>query len=339
MTLKEVIKYRKIWMGFAILWIIFFHFGYKLPDPFSFIQSSGYSGVDIFFFASGIGCYLSYSRDKNPAAFLKRRFIKIMPTYLIFIIIWCAYKVITDGMDFAAVLGNIFCVQDLTGKSGGFNWYFGAMWIFYLLTPYFAAVADKIKKPVGCVLFCALLVLFSFPFWNVNALIIIVTRLPVYFLGMYLAKYSQENDEKISIKFMVIATLLSIISMAAFFVCYFRLHDKLWSYGLWWYPFIIIAPTICIYLSFISKLFEKNTVGKIILKAFSFIGGYTFELFLVHKSIFNEVSDMIMEKQPSHVIAIWFATLIPVVICTVILYQLTKGVKSLAQKAKNKGNI
>ena len=77
MTLKEAIKYRKIWMGFAILWIVFFHFGYKLPDPFSVIQSSGYSGVDIFFFASGIGCYLSYSRDKNAAAFLKRRFIKI----------------------------------------------------------------------------------------------------------------------------------------------------------------------------------------------------------------------------------------------------------------------
>lgn len=135
MTLKEAIKYRKIWMGFAILWIVFFHFGYKLPDPFSVIQSSGYSGVDIFFFASGIGCYLSYSRDKNAAAFLKRRFIKIMPTYLVFIVIWCLYKVITAGMDFPTVLGNIFCIQDLTGKPGGFNWYFGAMWIFYILPP------------------------------------------------------------------------------------------------------------------------------------------------------------------------------------------------------------
>ena len=333
MTLKEVMKYRKIWMGFAILWIIFFHFGYKLPDPLSVIQSSGYSGVDIFFFASGIGCYLSYSRDKNAAAFIKRRFIRIMPTYLVFILIWCTYKVITDGMGFTTVLGNIFCVQDLTGKVGGFNWYFGAIWIFYLLTPYFAAVVDKIKKPAGCVLFCALLVLFSLPFWNVTSLIIIVTRLPVYFLGMYLAKRSQESDDKISLKFMLIATVLSIISIAAFFVCYFKLHDELWNYGLWWYPFIITAPTICFYLSFISKQLEKKSVGKKILKAFSFFGSYTFELFLVHKSIFNEVSDLIMEKQPNHVIAIWFATLIPVAIGTAILYQLTKGVKMLIEKA------
>lgn len=333
MTLKEVIKYRKIWMGFAILWVIFFHFGYKPPDPLAALQSSGYSGVDIFFFASGIGCYLSYSRDKNAAAFIKRRFIRIMPTYFVFIVIWCTYKVITDGMDFTTVLGNIFCVQDLTGKDGSFNWYFGAMWIFYLLTPYFVAVADKIKKPTGCVLFCLLLVLFSFPFWNVKALIIIVTRLPVYFLGMYLAKRSQVSDDKISLKFMLIATVLSIISMAAFIVCYFKLHDELWNYGLWWYPFIITAPTICLYLSFISKQLEKKSVGQKILKAFSFIGSYTFELFLVHMFVFKEVSSMIMERQPNHVIAIWFAALIPVAIGAAILYQLTKGVKKLIKKA------
>lgn len=333
MTLREVIKYRKIWMGFAILWVIFFHFGYKPPDPLAALQSSGYSGVDIFFFASGIGCYLSYSRDKNAAAFIKRRFIRIMPTYFVFIVIWCTYKVITDGMDFTTVLGNIFCVQDLTGKGGSFNWYFGAMWIFYLLTPYFVAVADKIKKPAGCVLFCLLLVLFSFPFWNVKALIIIVTRLPVYFLGMYLAKRSQVSDDKISLKFMLIATVLSIISMAAFIVCYFKLHDELWNYGLWWYPFIITAPTICLYLSFISKQLEKKSVGQKILKAFSFIGSYTFELFLVHVFVFKEVSSMIMERQPNHVIAIWFAALIPVAIGAAILYQLTKGVKKLIKKA------
>lgn len=333
MTLKEVIKYRKIWMGFAILWVIFFHFGYKTPNLLAALQSSGYSGVDIFFFASGIGCYLSYSRDKNAAAFIKRRFIRIMPTYFVFIVIWCTFKVITDGMDFTTVLGNIFCVQDLTGKDGSFNWYFGAMWIFYLLTPYFVAVADKIKKPAGCVLFCLLLVLFSFPFWNVKALIIIVTRMPVYFLGMYLAKRSQESDEKISLKFMLIATVLSIISMAAFIVCYFKLHDELWNYGLWWYPFIITAPTICLYLSFISKQLEKKSVGQKILKAFSFIGSYTFELFLVHMFVFKEVSSMIMERQPNHVIAIWFAALIPVAIGAVILYQLTKGVKKLIKKA------
>ena len=320
-------------MGFAILWVIFFHFGYKPPDPLAALQSSGYSGVDIFFFASGIGCYLSYSRDKNAAAFIKRRFIRIMPTYFVFMVIWCTYKVITDGMDFTTVLGNIFCVQDLTGKDGSFNWYFGAMWIFYLLTPYFVAVADKIKKPAGCVLFCLLLVLFSFPFWNVKALIIIVTRMPVYFLGMYLAKRSQESDEKISLKFMLIATVLSIISMAAFIVCYFKLHDELWNYGLWWYPFIITAPTICLYLSFISKQLEKKTVGQKILKAFSFIGSYTFELFLVHMFVFKEVSSMIMERQPNHVIAIWFAALIPVAIGAAILYQLTKGVNKLIKKA------
>ena len=42
---------------------------------------------------------------------------------------------------------------------------------------------------------------------------------------------------------------------------------------------------------------------------------------------------MIMERQPNHVIAIWFAALIPVAIGAAILYQLTKGFKKLIKKA------
>ena len=42
---------------------------------------------------------------------------------------------------------------------------------------------------------------------------------------------------------------------------------------------------------------------------------------------------MIMERQPNHVIAIWFAALILVAIGAAILYQLTKGVNKLIKKA------
>lgn len=48
MTLKEIIKYRKIWMCFAILWVMLLPFEIKITGSLSFLQLSGYSGVDIF---------------------------------------------------------------------------------------------------------------------------------------------------------------------------------------------------------------------------------------------------------------------------------------------------
>ncbi len=322
MTLKEIINYRKVWMGIAILWVILLHFGVKLPSALYLIQLIGYGGVDIFFFSSGIGCYYSYSRDRNPASFLKRRFKKIMPTYIIFIVVWCIYRVVELGMDFPTVLGNMFCIQNYTGKGGEFNWYIGAMWVSYLLTPYFVEFVEKIKNPIHYLFFTIFLILFSIPFWNVPSLLIAYSRIPIYFIGITFAKYSKYVDVKIPLKTVVCMTVFSVIGLVALFYTYFEKSDLLWNFGMWWYPFILIAPTICIYLSFISRLFEKNIIGRKAVKGISFIGNYTFELFLVHAFIFEVLRRYINEHHPVHA-ELWFISIPFVALGTFLLNRLT----------------
>ena len=116
MNLKRVIKYRDVWMGLAILWIVFFHSGiWPASELMTSVKMLGFGGVDIFIFASGIGCFCSLKKNNDSIKFIKRRIIRIIPTYWLFLIGWTIYKVIYNGMSWNAILGNFLCVRSLTG--------------------------------------------------------------------------------------------------------------------------------------------------------------------------------------------------------------------------------
>lgn len=47
MQVKELIKYRRIWMILAMLWIILFHSGITINSAiFDYIRTIGYDGVE-----------------------------------------------------------------------------------------------------------------------------------------------------------------------------------------------------------------------------------------------------------------------------------------------------
>lgn len=286
MQINTIFKYRRLWMSFAILWVIFFHSSLIFSSTvLSDIKMFGYGGVDIFLFASGIGCFSSISKDNDILGFLKRRFFRIMPTYWCFIIIWIAAVMCIDRISVNAVIGNIFCVQSITGNDGDFNWYMSAVWIMYLLTPLFASVIDRInswQKFFGCVL---LLILISVPFWFSYDYIIIVTRLPIFFIGMFFAKKGKENVA-ISKKAVIAMLAAAVLGIILLLFCYMYFPDYMWNCGLWWYPFILITPGLCVGLSVIAYAAEKNRIGKNIVKFLSLPGNYTFEIYLVHILLF-----------------------------------------------------
>lgn len=332
MTLKEIIKYRKIWMCFAILWVMLLHFGVKIPGPLSYLQLSGYSGVDIFLFASGIGCYLSYTRDRDAIGFMKRRIRKMLPITAVAMVIWSIYLCLKRGADFSAVIGNLFYVRGFTGQTEGFNWYIEAIWVFYLLVPYFAAVADKTKNNLACAGVCAVLVLFSTAFWNVDKMIIAASRLPVFFVGIYFAKRSKENDKPLSKKSILTLAAASAAALGAIIIFYLKFYKLLTPYGLCNYPLMVLAPAICVVISYVSKFIEKFSIGKTVLKALGFIGSHTLELYIAHIAVFNWVRDVIEKYNPSNTSAVWFISLVPIVLCSVILCYTGKGVLRLTDK-------
>lgn len=71
-------------MGFAILWVMYFHIPLKFATEVGwFIHRIGFYGVDIFLFLSGLGVYYSLTKRPNVLGFYKARLVRILPAYII----------------------------------------------------------------------------------------------------------------------------------------------------------------------------------------------------------------------------------------------------------------
>ena len=279
LKIVELITSRDIWMGFAMLWIVLYHFNINLHvSLLNVIETSGYGGVDIFLFASGLGCY--FSLDKNPDSFqfLGRRFKRLMPTYWIFMIFWCAYRLILGTIDLPAIIGNFFCVQSLLNVEFAFNWYITGIWILYLFSPFFKGLVDSFKSIIPLIVTIVVLLLVSISFWNHNDWIIIATRFPIYFLGMYTAKVSKDKDAGFTKLQVIGMLLLTIMGFMMLLFCRTKYSDLCWSYGLFWYPFLFITPGLCIALYYVFKIVKCKPIHNI----FKTIGKNSFEIYLIH---------------------------------------------------------
>jgi Acyltransferase family. len=112
MKFKTLFRYRKNMMAAAIVMILLYHTKGALPE-IAFKKAAGYfyGAVDIFFFASGIGCFFSYSGDRDASAFLRRRAERILPVYLPFMLVWISVKALGEGIGLPAALANLFGVH------------------------------------------------------------------------------------------------------------------------------------------------------------------------------------------------------------------------------------
>jgi len=296
MKIAKIFDYRDIWMGIAILWIVFFHSKINVPSSILMsLKNLGFGGVDICLFASGIGCYYSLCKDAGIVRFLKRRFVRIIPTYWCVLSLWTMFVIFTRGIPWYAILGNLLCVQDLTNRGNGFNWYLSAVWILYILAPCMKDIIERISSWKNFSVSVLLLVLFSFPFWHSDSFIIVVTRIPIFFIGMYFAKLGKSEAclSKMIIAVSVIAALGGTIVLKYFTG---RFSEYLWSCGLWWYPFILITPGFCIIISVIFEYISSFKSGRAIAKVLSVIGGYSFEIYLLHIFFFDVLANHFIAK-------------------------------------------
>lgn len=288
MKLEKTFDYRNIWMGLATIWIVWFHSAIELPNALiSYVKSLGYGGVDIFIFASGIGCYYSLSKNQDFIEFLKRRFLRIFPTYWCFYSVWFFYNLRIWGMPPAnSIIGNILCIQNFTGLENNFDWYTGAICMLYLLAPLFYGLVNRYDSLKQTILMILILFIISLPFWNSLNWIIVMTRVPLFFLGMFFAKKGKDGI-LLNWKHLVILDLFMIIGfyMVWFFTTNYAPY--LWSYGLSWYPFILIVPGMCVTISYIFEYVKLGKVTKFVEDILGIIGMHSFEVYLVQVLLFD----------------------------------------------------
>ena len=290
MYFKDLLRHRQTWLGVALLWVILFHLPLDL-GPLRCVQLIGYGGVDICFFASGIGCFYSLCSEANILNFMKRRLKRLVPTYLVFIVVWLAYQFVAGNFRLQMALGNVLAIQNFTGHGEDFNWYISAIFLFYLLAPYFKAIVDR-ATPVGKAGFLVFLLACSIPFWHSHTYIITVTRLPIFYMGMLFADMCKK-DMCISTGHVIGMIASFILGAAAIAAAFAWGKQYLWSYGLYWYPFILLTPPLCLAISYLSMLLEKTKITKPIVSFLCLCGDYSFEIYLVHIMLISCISTFI----------------------------------------------
>ena len=66
-----------------------------------------------------------------------------------------------------------------------------------------------------------------------------------------------------------------------------------WAYGLYWFPFILIAPGPCIVLSLLAACLDKAAPQ--IIRGGTFLGGCTLEIYAVHAFAFQVFRDALSD--------------------------------------------
>lgn len=333
MSAKQLFKYRNVWMGLAMIWIVWFHSGLDVSNKIvSFIKEVGYGGVDIFLFASGIGCYCSLDKNGDAYEFLKRRIKRIIPTYWTLLLIWIIFRKIYGGISLRTILGNILCVRYLTGLGGELNWYISAMWLMYLLSPYFKGIIDRMNTLWQLFLIIVLLVLFSICFWDVRIYTIIMVRIPIYFIGMYAGKMMQMEG---AIQKRHIALLIVTLFVGIGLLVYWQgiYTDQLYDKGYHWYPFILITPGACMLISYFMEWIKHMDKLKIVERILSKIGKVSFEVYLLHIWFFKELDYYLLVNGIGEEKTIyWIVMIISLIPACFILINLEKVVRNICSK-------
>lgn len=321
---NRLLRHRSVWIGCAMIWIAMAHSGLSFFSPFlSCFQQWGYGGVDICLFASGIGCYVSLSKNPDLPQFVKRRLSRLSPTYLCFMAFWLPCQIIWGRMSLPCVLGNLFGIQQLTGLPGSFNWYISALLVLYILAPYLKILADLSANRKTQLLSFAVISALTIPFWTSGGLIIIAARVPVFFLGMLFAKACQAQAV-LRLPHILLSVAGLLLGIAGLYYAQLFCQELLWSHGLYWYPFLLIAPNFCILASLAAEALDRFSPGRRILGVLSKIGTYSFEIYLCHIPFYEALSPAISARTfpiPKNVV--WLCTVPAVVLMCVLLRHIT----------------
>ena len=271
-------------MALATVWIVYFHSSFTPPNEFlNFIKSCSAGGVDIFVFASGLGCYYSLKANPDTLAFIKKRFIKILPAYYICVTPWVIFDGIRLGTNIQGVVATYLGIDYLFGIGLQTLWYINGLVVYYILVLFFVPLCLR-SSFKGKALGFAMSIILTIPFLGEPARLMLFARVPILFLGVCIADYGSKHAflTKRGAVTAIGGLFIGIIFLLLFF-CKFR---TFWlTYGFSYWPFLLIVPGLCLLVSWLSMLIDQ--VAPIVIHFLRYIGNCTLEIYLVHAFIFH----------------------------------------------------
>lgn len=278
----------------AILWVALYHLPNHTVLPIlGYLNDVGFGGVDIFIFMSGFGLAASLSKNSDITEYFGRRMYRLLPSYLPFIIMWMIVRFVTYQIYATEIFGNLTMTGWWNKDANQFNWYIDAIVLFYILAPYIYGIISKAKRPVISI-FVITIISFAISLAFMHSeLLMAMSRLPLFVLGIgvYVLKDIEWLKGRKSI------VVFNVLMLLGFVASYYLLKiqgisdgmefiDR-WHYGLFWYPFYLIAPGLAMDLGFLGFAIKKIKIISIIDVIIEKLGCASFEIFLWHIFIFE----------------------------------------------------
>ena len=323
-------KYRLQIMGFAALWLFFYHTQDScllfpttpfIGDIETLFACNGYAGADMFFFLSGIGMVHSISKHTIPQFYL-RRFLRIWPPFAISGTI----TAIIFKWSFPDYLLTITGVSFYAKSLFSLIWFVPAIGTLYLLFPLYHQMMKRIKRKIipTLILFAIWFVL-SF-LWKSDAprgdLSIFTNRIPVFLFGVYCGYLSREK--KIRFGSMGRIILFAVWAVGIILMSFSEYYEGLdfSHYLIKYIGAAMVSSTMCVFLALI---FDKLEKVKLIGKIFGLVGVMSLEMYCSFELVMNILRPKLFGVMENHLYTL--VLFVIVLAYSILLYQFTRLIR------------
>ncbi len=285
-------------LGLATLWVVLFH-SYSLnflasswlgklhlAGVLNRLKETGNCGVDVFLFLSGLGlsfsmCALRASGAPHPVrTFYARRFSRILPPVLIVSLLYYGFSgagSLWEWLGKVFLFGSFLHVQDVIGY-----WYFALLILLYLCFP-LMDLAHRKGGAAGIV--CMILlsgiltaaVRHFFPVWF-ERLEIMLTRVPVFLMGMLIAPYCRGHAR---IPRWIPLLCLPLAAAGLFLIPRIPAHLlflRRYAYAVW---------TVTLVLSDALLFGRPGRKRAPIYRSICLLGTYSMEMYLLYENLYT----------------------------------------------------
>lgn len=273
-------------MGFAILWVMLFHAKLQVNNPIiDFVFNIGYGGVDIFLFLSGFGLYCSCSHKWiGIKSFYIKRFQRIFPTFWVALILMYLMQGPYTLKGFFVLCAKCTTIGLWLPFVPMCLWYVSLICFLYIIYPlFFKSYMHKPHTTTLGVLAVSFLLMAIYIIINIDSerngmLILALSRFPIFFIGSFFGKYLETSKisggERNKAIILIMFTVVGLVLLWLFRRNY---HTYLWNGALAFLPYIVIVPGLCYMIAIIMEMCP------ILAKPFSYIGSYTFEIYVLNE--------------------------------------------------------
>ena len=221
-NLEQLSRFRPYLMGMAALFIILCHAAAShvlMPNWLGKVLRFGNSGVDLFLFLSGLGCYYSLSKTTQGGiiTFYKRRLSRLLPAYLIIYVPLNAVLLLIGVRSVFEVALSLTTLEFWLFHRGA--WFISLIIPLYFLSPLlFKAMRSRRKWfwTIGLILALTLVCSISVSDQSktsvLNNILGALGRVPSFILGMAIAQECMEKKQ--------ISVLWPIVLAVLFFPLY-----------------------------------------------------------------------------------------------------------------------